>query len=80
MHITNNESWRRPDYIYNEHGVGYHESSRPYIKWTHIDGPLLVYRDGQMHWLTVWERFCCQLGVSTAQSIETKRRPDLTKS
>ena len=77
MHIISDKSLERPDYIYNRHGIGYHRDSRPEINWKHIDGPLLYYRDGQLHWLTLWERFCCWLGLDDAESIELKRRPDL---
>ena len=44
----------------------------PNIHWKHIDGPLLVMRDGQMHWLTLWERLCCALGWHDARSLERK--------
>jgi len=71
---------QRPGYIYRwvcGGYVGYPKSVRPSINWKHIDGPLLYYRDGQMHWLTLWERLCCWLGRDDAESIEHKRRPDL---
>ena len=77
MHFVSNPSLQRPDYRYNEHSVGYHKDARPYIKPKHIDGPLLVYRDGQMHWLTLAERFRLWMGWEDAETIEAKRRPDL---
>jgi hypothetical protein len=77
MHIVSHPSLQRADYRYNAHGIGYHKDARPYIKWEHIDGPLLVYSDGQMHWLTLWERFRCWLGKDDAESIQAKRRDDL---
>ncbi|MFC7378213.1 hypothetical protein [Brevundimonas sp. GCM10030266] len=43
----------------------------------HIDGPLLVYSDGQMHWLSVWERVKVALGLDNANSIQNRKRPDL---
>lgn len=77
MHFVSDKSLQRPGWIYNAQGVGYRDSNRPYIIWAHIDGPLLHYRDGQLHWLTLWERFRCRLGLDSAESIERKRRPDL---
>lgn len=77
MHIISDPSLRRHGYIYNSNGVGYRADAQPHIRWKHIDGPLLVYRDGQMHWLTLWERFRCWRGWDDAWSIERKRRPDL---
>ena len=77
MHIVSDPSLHRPGYTYNEHGVGYLLDSEPEIVWKHVDGPLLYYRDGQMHWLTLWERLRCWLGLDDAKSIERKRRPDL---
>lgn len=53
-----------------------HSSARPHIR-RNIDGPLLVFRDGQMHWLTWRERMACWLGLTDADRLEKKRRPDL---
>lgn len=77
MHIISDPSLRRPGYVYTENGIGYPETNRPGIVWNHIDGPLLYYRDGQLHWLTLWERLRCWLGLDDAFSLEAKRRPDL---
>lgn len=79
MHLASDPSLRRPGYIYNHHGVGFRADSRPSINWEHIDGPLLYYRDGQLHWLTWRERFRCWMGWDDADSIEAKRRPDLVR-
>lgn len=78
MHFISDPSLKRAGYIYNQHGVGYPADARPYVKWKHVDGPLLVYSDGQMHWLTLWERVRCWLGKDDAESIQAKRRPDLS--
>jgi hypothetical protein len=67
-------------YLYNFHGVDYPAGSRPRISRCNIDGPMLVYRDGQIHWLTPWERFCCWIGIDDAERIERRRRPDLFAS
>ena len=60
-------------------GMGYPESSRPRLTMNHVDGPLLTCRDGQMHWLTAWERICVRLGFDDAASLERKHRPDLVR-
>jgi hypothetical protein len=60
-------------------GVGFPRSSRPRIKPDHVDGPLLVFRDGQMHWLTPWERILFALGLTDAERLERKRRPNLMR-
>lgn len=76
MHFVSDPSLQRPGYVYNEHGVGY-VPTQPTIVWKHIDGPLLYYSDGQLHWLTLWERFRCWLGLDNAETIQAKRRPEL---
>lgn len=58
-------------------GVGYPISARPSIQPNHIDGPMLVFRDGQLHWLTIWERIQFALGLTDAEKLERKRRPNL---
>ena len=52
--------------------ISYPETSRPHIQANHIDGPLLVLRDGRLHWLTPWERFLFWLGFETAETLELK--------
>jgi len=37
-----------------------------------IDGPVLCTRDGQMHWLTLWERLLYWLGLTNADMLEAK--------
>lgn len=54
-------------------------TARPEIRPNHIDGPLLVFRDGQLHWLTYWERLLVALGQADAESLERKHRPNLMK-
>ena len=58
-------------------GVSFPRDARPSIRPNHIDGPLLVFRDGQMHWLTLWERFLFHFGWIDAEKLESKRRPHL---
>jgi hypothetical protein len=59
---------------------GYPSGSRPSIQWDHIDGPLLCFRNGELHWLTWRERFWCWLGCEDAYSLEKKHRPHLSRS
>lgn len=60
-------------------GVSFAISSRPHINRRHIDGPLLSFRDGQLHWLTLWERLLLVLGFTDAERLELKLRPNLMK-
>jgi hypothetical protein len=60
-----------------KHGVSFDPKATARINPKHIDGPLLIFRDGQMHWLTLWERFLLRLGMTDAKKLERKRRPNL---
>jgi hypothetical protein len=51
----------------------------PHINFRHIDGPLLTFSDGQMHWLSVAERVMVRLRLHNAESLQRKLRPNLTK-
>lgn len=72
---------QRQGWIYEEApGGGYYgylDTARPYIQWNHIDGPLLHFRNGEVHWLTLWERFCCFWDIHDALTLEKKYRPRL---
>ncbi len=46
--------------------------SAPFIKWRHIDGPVMTCRNGKMHWLTWGERLRLWLGWTTIYEIERK--------
>jgi len=70
----------RDGWVSSSYSVGFPTSNRPSLKMKHIDGPLLTFRDGQMHWLTLWERFMVALGRDDAESLERKRRPNLMKN
>ncbi len=61
-------------------GTSFPMSARPSIRPNHIDGPMLTFRDGQMHWLTIWERILFRLGRIDAASLERKLRPNLMKA
>lgn len=49
----------------------YPRDARPSIR-SHVDGPLLRMRDGQLHWLTPWERLLFWLGRTDAETLERK--------
>lgn len=66
-------------HIHQRMGVSFPIGSRPHIKRRHVDGPLLTFRDGQMHWLTLWERLLLALGLTDAERLELKLRPNLMK-
>lgn len=72
MHFVSDKSLQRPGCTYNDLGVGFPDGCVPWIMWDHIDGPLLHYGGGQLHWLTLLERFRCFLGMEDAESLGTK--------
>ena len=72
MHIVSDKSLQRSDYVYDEHGIGYPADAEPYIRWYHIDGPLLICRNGAMHWLTWSDRFWMWLGRDDIYALERK--------
>lgn len=56
-------------------GVAFPLDSQPEIVAKHIDGPLLIFSDGQLHWLTLWERLQFTFGLTDAERLQRKRRP-----
>ena len=59
--------------------IGYPADAQPSINRRHIDGPLLYLRNGEMHWLTLWERLLLLLGKVDALVLERKYRPHLSE-
>lgn len=59
--------------------VGWPITAKPIIIDNHIDGPVIHFRDGQMHWLTIWERIQYSFGKLDADILERKLRPNLMK-
>lgn len=59
-------------------GVGMERAGRPSIQPNHIDGPLLNFSDGQLHWLGPWERIQFALGWTDAEKLQRKLRPRLS--
>lgn len=55
------------------------EHREPYIKAKHVDGPLLVFSDGQLHWLTFGERVQFMFGWTDAAKLQAKLRPNLMR-
>ena len=60
------------------HGISFPLDTLPSINRGHIDGPLLHFSDGQLHWLTPWERLLLWLGKTDAAKLQRKLRPVLT--
>ena len=50
------------------------EGNLPFINGQHIDGPVLIMRTGEIHWLTWSERFLLFLGLTDAERLERKYR------
>jgi hypothetical protein len=73
----------RPDYLCMELPgggyLGWPAGAQPEIYAHHVDGPILTMRNGEIHWLTWWERFLFRLGRVEAASLERKYRPDLCR-
>ena len=59
-------------------GVGFERTAKPSLNMDHIDGPVITFSDGQMHWLTWRERIAVALGFADANSLQIKLRPKLT--
>lgn len=49
----------------------------PSINFNHIDGPYIHFSDGQIHFLTIWERFLVWIVIHDAASLQRKLRPML---
>lgn len=47
-------------------------NAEPHIQWNHVDGPLLVCRDGTPHWLTMVERLWLRLELTTLEQLDAK--------
>ena len=48
----------------------HHTHTTAYIKWNHIDGPMLRCSDGTLHWLTLFERLMFAVGAYTIESLD----------
>lgn len=78
MHICSDKSMKRPGYIYEHSGagwIGYPADFRPAeVNWRHIDGPLLHLTNGQIHWLTRWERIQLFFGWTDIHELDIKHQ------
>lgn len=76
MHIVSDKSMKRAGYTYERSGdgwVGYQTNFRPAeINWKHVDGPLLYLTNGQLHWLTYWERIQLFFGWIDIHDLDIK--------
>lgn len=52
--------------------IQYLADSEPYIQWNHIDRPLLICRDGTLHWLTKIERLWLRMGFTNINQLDEK--------
>lgn len=82
MLFASDDAPKREGYRYEQASsggvIGWPADSQPYINRRHIDGPLLYMRNGQMHWLTPWERVLLWLGLTDALILERKYAPTLS--
>lgn len=44
----------------------------PHLNKRHSDGPFVVFSNGQMHWLTPWERVLLLFGKYDAIALQRK--------
>ena len=83
MLFASSDALRRPGYKYASAPggglMGWSVDARPSINRKHIDGPLLYMRNGELHWLTLWERLQLFFGRTDAEKLERKLRPDLSR-
>lgn len=72
----------RPNWSYHlldsETMIGFPIDNEPSINWKHVDGPMLICRDGTIHWLTIWERLQFRLGFIDIDYLD-KKHGDYTK-
>ncbi len=48
--------------------------AKAFIKWNHVDGPMLVCTDGMVHWLSLLERVWLRAGLTTLEELDAKYR------
>ena len=65
------EGWETYD-AGNGMQVSFPSDSEPHINWKHVDGPMLSCRDGAIHWLSWWERFCLWAGIYDINHLDKK--------
>lgn len=40
------------------------------VTWNHIDGPMIVYNNGEMRWLTMSERCLIRIGLMDEEDLK----------
>ena len=51
----------------------------PMIVWNHVDGPLLICKDGTPHWLSLFERLMVRANMMTITHLDQKYNSDPQK-
>lgn len=79
MHLISDSSMKRPGYTYQRTPgggwAGYPTNFQPAkVNWKHIDGPLLYLTNGQLHWLTYWERIQLFFGRTDVHELDMKHQ------
>ena len=46
------------------------DNSPPYIRYGHVDGPILIMRNGGCKWLSISERIKLWFGIVTLEDLE----------
>jgi hypothetical protein len=76
MHVISDKSMKRSGYTYQKSPggwIGYPTDFQPArINWKHIDGPLMYLSNGQLHWLTLWERVQLFFGQVDIHDLDMK--------
>jgi hypothetical protein len=79
MLFVSEDAPRRPGYVYEPAPgggyIGYPEAAIPYV-----DGPFLIMRNGEAHYLTLWERFILAIGWTDVFALEKRRRTNKHQS
>lgn len=52
--------------------TSYPANTETHIQWDHVDGALLVCRDGTPHWLTNAEKIWLRMGFTSLQQLDEK--------
>ena len=50
--------------------VEFLENESPRINWHHVDGPLLICRDGTLHWLSKSEILWVYMGFTSIEQLD----------
>lgn len=58
--------------------ISWPSGAQPHIQPSHIDGPMLCMRTGEIHWLTFLERIQFVMGWTDAYKLESKHSKLLT--